>query len=195
MPSPAKVCQVVATVIGDDPMATTEMQSLRGDDRSYPLPLTRFLHENMAIVMTFVFSQAPMKRMINERFKGYWEYLEDFAFEVPRRNAIRACLEIALLIRLVDDTYKTPPFMKKRHLFGAIYSTDGKTKPLYLREFTNKIIHAKDLSWDLSDENAPKLWCTAPEEQRIRHKWERAEVNIISLAAYCGVLASSAGRL
>jgi len=31
MPSPAEACQVVATVIGDDPMATSEMQFLRGD--------------------------------------------------------------------------------------------------------------------------------------------------------------------
>jgi hypothetical protein len=178
-------------------MAISEetLRHLGGDDRVYPLPLTRFLHENMATVITLVFSQAPIKRIINERFKGYWEYLEDFAFEVPCRNAIRACLEIALLIRLIDDTYETPRFVKKQHSFGVIHCAGGKTKPLNLRELTNKIIHAKDLSWDLSDENVPKLWCTAPEEQRISHKWERAEVHIINLAAYCGMLASSAGRL
>ena len=34
---------------------------------------------------------------------GYPERLEDFSFEVPRRNATRACLEIAVLFRLIDD--------------------------------------------------------------------------------------------
>jgi hypothetical protein len=70
------------------------------------LPLARLLHDNMAIVITFVFSQAPIKRLIKERFKGHPKRLEEFSFKVPRRNATRACLEIALLIRLIDDLLK-----------------------------------------------------------------------------------------
>ena len=76
-----------------------------------------------------------------------------------------------------------------------IYGTDGTTKPLSLKELTNKIIHAEELSWDLSDEKAPKLLCIAPDAQKEKYKWTKAEVDIVILAAHCGTIMSSAGRL
>jgi hypothetical protein len=155
------------------------------------LPLTRVLHENMATVITFAFSQGPIRRLIDEKFKGYWEYLEDFAFGVPERNATRARLEIAVLLRLIEE----PPPYRKKWSFGVIYGTDGTTKSLSLKELTNKIIHADQLSWDLSDEKAPKLLCIAPDAQKEKYKWTKAEVDIVTLAAHCGTIMSSAGRL
>jgi len=155
------------------------------------LPLTRFLHENMAIVMTFAFSQGPIRRLIDEEFKGYWEYLEDFAFGVPRQNATHACLEIAVLLRLVEP----PRDGRKGWSFGVIYRPDGTTKPLSLKELAHKIIHGQELSWDLSDEKAPKLLCAAPDDEKEKYKWTKAEVNIVTLAAHCGTMISSAGRL
>jgi hypothetical protein len=155
------------------------------------LPLTRFLHENMATVITFAFSHWPIRRLIDEKFKGYWEYLEEFSFVVPKRNATRACLEIAVLLRLIEE----PPAYRKWRSFGVIYGTDGTTKPLSLKELTNKIIHAEELSWDLSDEKAPKLLCIAPDAQKEKYKWTKAEVDIVTLAAHCGTMMSSAGRL
>ena len=154
------------------------------------LPLTRLLHDNMATVMTFAFSQAPIKRMIQEKFKGYAERLEDFSFEVPRRNATRACLEIAVLFRLIDDQHKIVDHLKQvnRDLlscFGVVYRTDENTEPLTLRELTNKIIHAADLWWDLSDELAPKLICMASDDQQKKYRWVRAEVDIVNLANFC----------
>jgi len=154
------------------------------------LPLTRFLHENMATVITFAFSHWPIRRLIDEKFKGYWEYLEDFAFGVPERNATRACLEIAVLLRLIEE----PPAYRKWS-FGVIYGIDGTTKLLSLKELTNKIIHAEELSWDLSDEKAPKLLCIAPDAQKEKYKWTKAEVDIVTLAGHCGTIMSSAGRL
>jgi hypothetical protein len=165
------------------------------------LPLTRLLHDNMAIVMTFVFSQAPIKRLIEERFKplperlkgpytAYPERVEDFSCEVPRRNATRACLEIAVLMRLIDDQHKIET---ARHLikeaiprcFGVLHRTDGTTELLSLREFAAKIIHAADLSWDLSDEKAPKLICIASGPEQKQYRWVRAEVDIVNLAFFC----------
>jgi hypothetical protein len=67
--------------------------------------------------------------------------LEDFAFGVPERNATRACLEIAVLLRLIEE-----PLAYRKWSFGVIYGTDGTTKPLTLKELTNKIIHAEELS-------------------------------------------------
>jgi hypothetical protein len=43
--------------------------------------------------------------MLKERLLGYWEHVEDFTYAVPCRNAIRACLEIAVLIKLIDDQH------------------------------------------------------------------------------------------
>jgi hypothetical protein len=144
----------------------------------------------MAIVITFVFSQAPIKRLIKERFKGYPKGLEEFSFEVPRRNATRACLEIAVLIRLIDDRWKIVNYLRQVNqdtlrCFGVVHRTDETTELLTLRELTNKIIHAADLSWDLSDEHAPKLICTASDDQKDKFKWIRAEVDIVNLAFFC----------
>jgi hypothetical protein len=163
--------------------------------------LTRLLHDNMATVMTFVFSQAPIKRLINERvmpppgskkglLRPYPEGMHDFSFEVPHRNATRACREIAVLMRLIYEQIKDKDrfgLMTPARLgyFGVVHRTDETTELLSLPELTNKIIHAKDLSWDLSNEKAPKLICTAPAAQQERFKWVRAEVDIVSLAFFC----------
>jgi hypothetical protein len=87
----------------------------------------------MATVVTFAFSHWPIRRLIDEKFKGYWEYLEDFAFGVPERNATRACLGIAVLLRLIEE----PPAYRKWR-FGVIYGTDGTTKRLSLKELTKQ---------------------------------------------------------
>ena len=73
----------------------------------------------MAIVITFVFSQAPIKRLIKEQFKGQSKRLQEFSFKVPRRNATRACLEIALLIRLLDDLLKNANYPEEGKLFRS----------------------------------------------------------------------------
>jgi hypothetical protein len=153
------------------------------------LPLTRLLHDNMAIVVTFVYSQAPINRLLKERLKDFWQHVENFSDEVPRRNAIRACLEIAVLIRLIDDRHKIADALKRLKIrnFGVVYRTDETTAPLSLRELTNKIIHAEELSWDLSDEGAPKLICTSSDDQKRRFKWTRAEVDIQHLIIFCGL--------
>lgn len=75
-----------------------------------------------------------------------------------------------------------------------IYRADGTTEPLSLKELTNKIIHAEQLSWDLSDEKAPKLLCIAPDAHKEKYKWAKAKVDIVTLAAHCGTIISSAGR-
>ena len=136
------------TIQGSMPASKAKMETL---------PLTRFLHENMATVLTFAFSQWPIRRLIHEKFEGYWKYLEDFAFGVPERNATRASLEIAVLLRLIEE----PPAYRKWG-FGVIYGTDGTTKPLSLKELTNKIIHAEPLSWDLSDEKGTQTVVHCP---------------------------------
>jgi hypothetical protein len=153
------------------------------------LPLARLLHDNMAIVVTFVYSQAPINRLVKERLFRYWERVENFSYELPRRNAIRACLEIAVLIRLIDDKHKITDALERMEVrnFGVVYRTDDTIARLSLRELTNKIIHAEELSWDLSDERAPKLICTSSDDQKRKFNWTKAEVDIGHLIIFCGL--------
>ena len=97
------------------------------------------------------------------------------------------------LIRLLDEDEKITDYMKQvspARSFGTIYRPDGTTDLLPLRELANKIIHAGRLEWDLSDPNNLKLVCHATEDQQARHRWRRADAEIVALAAFCGGLMS-----
>jgi hypothetical protein len=61
---------------------------------------------------------------------------------------------------------------------------DGSARDLGLRDVPNKIIHASAVSWNLRSPDEPVLVCVGEDAE----KWERAEVDIISLASYCGEL-------
>jgi hypothetical protein len=140
----------------------------------------------MATVITFAFSYWPIKRLIEQYGNVYSVILKDFAFEVPGRNAIRACLEIAVLIRLLDERHS---FMgEKPSNFGVVHRMDGTEEPLTLRELTNKVIHGERRYWDQSKEDAPKLICIAPDDQQKKYGWVKAEVSIVNLALFCGGL-------
>jgi hypothetical protein len=168
---------------------------MRDDEGSLPgnflmrkdLPVARLLHDNMTTVITFTFSYWPIKRLIKQHDMFYRRMFEDFAFEAPGRNAIRACLEIAVLIRLLDD--RRGFLGDKPSCFGVVHRMDGTEEPLTLRELTNKIIHAETRYWDQSRENDPKLICIAPDDQQKQFGWVRAEVSIVNLALFCGGLA------
>jgi hypothetical protein len=154
------------------------------------LPLNRLLHDNMGTVVNFVFSYWPIIRLMKEKFVGYPKRFEEFALIVPGRNAIRACLEIAVIIRLIDDRSEIVKYLKQVNpatlgCFGVVHRTDGAQEALTLRALTDKIIHAERRYWDLDVEQAPKLICTAADDQQQKHGWVKAEVDIINLAFFC----------
>ncbi|HSN18569.1 MAG TPA: hypothetical protein VLV87_10220, partial [Gammaproteobacteria bacterium] len=69
---------------------------------------------------------------------------------------------------------------------GRLLKKEGLKENLYLRDLTNKIIHAADLEWNFSDSDKPKLKCIAKDTER----WTSAEIDVVSLAALCGRLMS-----
>lgn len=156
------------------------------------LPLSRLIHENMAIVMTFAFSREPLVKLIEGKFRGEWKYLGKFSLEIPEHNATRASLELAVLLRLLDEDEKITKYLQQGSPYplGVVHRPDGTTEELHLRETSNKIIHAARLEWDLSNPSDPKLNCHAPPEQEAKFQWKRAEIKIIALAALCGSLMS-----
>jgi len=42
----------------------------------YPIELTRLVHENLSVVMSFAYSRRPLIELIEKKFMGYNKYLE-----------------------------------------------------------------------------------------------------------------------
>jgi len=126
--------------------------------------------------------------MIDTKYVGHWKYLEKAIFEYPEANANRAVLELAVLFRSLDDDQNISAEMENWE-FGTICGTDGTASPLKLRDVPNKIIHARELEWDLKDHADPRLICHAHPNQG-RFKWTRAHIAIQRFASACGTLMS-----
>jgi hypothetical protein len=154
---------------------------------TFSLPLTQLIHENLSVIMTFCFSRHSLERLVDSRFQGEWKYLRKSLFEVSERRAEKACLELALFMRLLDDEQRMSEYLRQtgsKHTFGRLVMRDGSTRDLGLRDVANKIIHAAGLRWSRHAEDEPILLCDGSESE----KWERAEINVVSLAAFCGEL-------
>lgn len=153
----------------------------------YSLPLTKLIHENLSIVMTFAFSQKPLENLLNTHFKGEWKYLRELLFEISELHANKACLELAMFIRILDDEEKISDYFKQASHpnFGRLIQSDKTEKELSIRDLANKIVHASELIWDFSIENKPILICKSRDE-----KWIQAEINLVSLAAFGGEIMS-----
>ena len=151
------------------------------------LPLTQLIHKNLSVLMTFCFSRNQLERLVETKFIGEWKYLRKGLFEVSEKRAEKACLELAMFLRLLDDTQQLSDFDKHKTIpldYGKLIFTGKPEQILGLRDVCNKIIHASVLQWDFSDEYKPKLICTSREPE----KWLRAEIDIVNLATFCGEL-------
>ncbi len=166
-------------------MAVAQLCLVRSMSR-FSLPLTRLVHENLSIVMCFAYSRKPLKKMIQAKFKGEWKYLNKALFEISAQQAEKACVELALFLRTLDDEDAISRYHKATRRVpecGNVVFRDGSTEILTFREVTNKIIHAGAIEWDLLKDD-PLLICRA----RDREPWIRAEVDLIAFAAVCGQL-------
>jgi hypothetical protein len=149
-------------------------------------PLTHLIHENLSILVTFAFSRAPLQALREKKFRGEWKYLDRALFTVSEQRVEKACLELATFIRLLDDDENIAEYLRQTggNSFGRLVKKDHPDEPLYLRDLTNKIIHAHHLEWDFSTPEDPKLVCIARQPER----WLKAEIGVVALAAFCGEL-------
>ncbi|MBB5409185.1 hypothetical protein HDG34_003126 [Paraburkholderia sp. HC6.4b] len=149
-------------------------------------PLTHLIHENLSVIVTFAFSWHPLLLLRGSRFHGEWKYFDRALFKVSEQCAERACLELATFIRLLDDDEKIAEHLRQSDSdsFGQVVKKDRPNEPLYLRDLTNKIIHAQHLKWDFSVPDDPKLVCISRDPER----WLRAEIQVVALVAFCGQL-------
>lgn len=155
----------------------------------FSLPLTRLIHENLSIVLCFVYSRKPLAEMMDSKFGGEWKYLNKALFEISAERSDKACLELALFLRMLDDEEKISDYhAATRHVpnCGRLIMKDGSEKELPFREVANKVIHASRMEWELAKFPEPVLICHTREAER----WVRAEVDILAVAAVCGGLMS-----
>jgi hypothetical protein len=126
--------------------------------------------------------------MVESKFKGEWKYLNKALFEISAKQAEKACVELALFLRTLDDDDEISAYHKATRRVpecGNLVLRDGSTKVLKFRDVTNKIIHAGAIEWDLLNDD-PILICRG----RVHERWIRAEVDLIAFAAVCGELMS-----
>jgi hypothetical protein len=144
----------------------------------FSLPLTQLIHENLLIVMNFAFSRRPLEQLVKAKFVGEWKYLRKALFSMSEQRAAKACIELAIFMRLLDDQENISGYLKKtgERSFGHLIMRDKSDKRLKLREVANKILHASDLEWNFSTENNPILVC----HSRKTEKWVRAEIKVIA---------------
>lgn len=155
---------------------------------NFPLPLTRLIHENLSVVMTYAFSRGSLEGLIERNFAGEWKYLRKAIFEISEERAIKGCIELAMYLRALDDEEKMSAWINANSggSFGQTICSDGSTKALAFREVANKIIHAAQFSWDISIENRPFLICAPRDNQR----WREANIDIVAVAGFCGQMMS-----
>jgi hypothetical protein len=155
----------------------------------FSLPLTRLVHENLSIVMCFAYSQKPLAEMIEGKFRGEWKYLNKALFGISAERAEKACLELALFLRMLDDEEHISAYhdaTKNVPNCGRLVMKDGSERVLTFREVANKLIHSSRLEWECLKNPDPLLICHTRGEE----KWVRAEIDLVALAAVCGQLMS-----
>lgn len=149
-------------------------------------PLTHLIHENLSALVTFAFSRVALESLRDRKFLGEWKYIDRALFTVSEQRAERACLELATYIRILDDDENIADYLRQTggDSFGRVLKKGQPDEPLYLRDMTNKIIHAHHLEWDFSSADDPKVVCISRKPER----WLKAEVQVVALAEFCGQL-------
>ena len=149
-------------------------------------PLTHLIHENLSVLATFAFSRIHLQSLREHKFQGEWKYLDRALFTVSEQRAEKACLELATFIRLLDDDENVAEYLRQTggNSLGVVKKRDQPDEPLYLRDLTNKVIHAHHLEWDFTTPDDPKIVCISRQPDR----WVKAEASVVALAAFCGQL-------
>jgi hypothetical protein len=89
---------------------------------------------------------------------------------------------------MVDDEEDISEYLRQTSKpdFGRLYFDGKPEQKLAMRDVCNKILHASELKWNVATEGQPVLICISRESE----KWTRAEIDLVSLAAFCGGIMS-----
>lgn len=127
--------------------------------------------------------------MLDSGFQGEWKYLRKSLFEISEVRANRSLVELAMMIRIVDDKEDLSGILKQtaRGLtFGTVTKPNDSTEPLYVRDLSNKVIHAARFEWLFPESGELSVVCYPADPKR----WTSAQIELRRLAALCGMLMS-----
>ena len=147
--------------------------------------ITEGIHKQCGVVATYAYSFKAFV-LLRARYQGEWKYLEKILFEYTELTADQALLELATLLRVLDDKENIGEWEKSRGVppYGEVHSVRG-IEDLFFRDMTNKIIHAVRFEWKL-DRDDPRVVLHAKDGDR----WIRADLNIERLLQHCAVIMS-----
>lgn len=151
------------------------------------LPVNTLIRENISVLMTFAFSRPQLQKWAEDFLLGEFKHLRQTVFTMAEQRAEKACLELAIFLRYLDDEENVSShFAKEADFgFGTLHQKDGATSDLKLRDVANKIIHAVAFEWDFSRPHQPMLVCIPRDPEQ----WSKASVNVINVSVACGSLA------
>jgi hypothetical protein len=148
--------------------------------------ITRLIHDNFWIIISFAFARPVVDRVIDKHFLGEWKYLYKSVAEYAEIRADRALLEMATQLRVLDDAENLTEVFKqaKRPPLGHVVQADGTRTDLHFRDMTNKAMHGTRYEWRLEGDK-PKIIVHSDQPDR----WQYAEISIIALMSLVGGLA------
>lgn len=137
--------------------------------------------ENFSLVLTYAHSRPGIIELW-ESASGSWGSLEKLFFRIPEARADRALLEMAYLLRSVDDLESVSDGVSGT--FGTLKYRNGDEADLSLRDVANKVIHAAHYDWIVEDPKKPRIRCLGEADS----KWEQAEIDLNALIFAFGQL-------
>jgi hypothetical protein len=146
--------------------------------------ITRLIHDNLWIVVSFAMSREAVLDTMNTKLVGEWKYLNKYMFEYAEIRADRALLEMATQLRVLDDEEGFSDYLKQvgAHPLGTVTQGDGTKTDLHFRDMTNKVLHGSAFGWVFSDPRNPQIVI----ESRDQNRWRSAEIRLLSLMAFVG---------
>src|ERR1044071_1960134 len=99
---------------------------------SLALPIATTIRECAATILTFAFSRRSMEKWADRTLQGEFSQFRHTMFEIPTHRAERACLELAILVRYLDDLRGLSDAYRGQSAidFGRLHTQDGKVTPL-----------------------------------------------------------------
>jgi hypothetical protein len=148
--------------------------------------ITRLIHDNFWIVLSFAFARPVIGKLMDDRFVGEWKYLRKSVYELAEIRADRALLEMGTQLRVLDDQEKLSYIFEqvKPPPFGTVTQADDTITDLHFRDMTNKIMHAASFEWNLSTPEDPSIICLPHDSAR----WKRAQINLVAVMGFMGTL-------
>jgi hypothetical protein len=120
--------------------------------------IVRHIYDRLWTVLSYAFAQPMVNAVIDKRLRGEWKYLRETVNENAEVRADRALLEMATLLRVLDDADGLGDLLAqdKQPPLGHVVQADGTTTDLHFRDMTNKLIHGDSYEWQLGGDD-PKI--------------------------------------